>query len=488
MAIARSGDQVFLDANDRFLAIYGYAREGFLGHSIRELGLLDAEEAGRLDALAAAQGGSLREVEVSIRNQEGKTLSLLVSQEPIDLEGEACALVTHVDITGRKLLESQFMQAQKMEAIGRLAGGVAHDFNNLLTVISGFGTMALEGMEPSLRQSRYIREILKASERAAALTRQLLTHSRLQIQQTLPWNLNVIVEEMVPMLKRLIGEDVRLDMELDPGLGQAMLDRGQVEQILLNLVVNARDAMAANGRIVIKTGNIFLDQAYLDNHLESAPGPHVLLSVSDTGSGMTPEVKAKLFEPFFTTKPPGKGTGLGLSVVYGVVKQSKGSISVYSEPGMGTVFRVYFPESAAAMGAGRAPEAARDLASLRGDETVLLVEDAEQVRDFAVLALQAQGYTVIEVRNGLEALAALETCPDIRLVVTDVVMPDMGGAALAGRIRQIRPLLPMLFMSGFAEHNEVSNLIAASGERFLQKPFTPFDLARKVREVLDAVR
>jgi CheY-like chemotaxis protein len=310
----------------------------------------------------------------------------------------------------------------------------------------------------------------------------------LQIQQTLPWNLNSIVEEMVPMLKRLIGEDVRLDAELDPGLGKAMVDRGQVEQILLNLVVNARDAMPGSGRIVIKTGNIFLDQAYLDNHLESAPGPHVLLSVSDTGSGMTPEVKAKLFEPFFTTKPPGKGTGLGLSVVYGIVKQSKGSITVYSEPGMGTVFRIYFPKNAVPMEAGGGPEAARDLKSLRGEETVLLVEDAQQVRDFAALALEAQGYEVIEARNGVEALAALETRPDIRLVVTDVVMPDMGGAALAGRIRQLRPRLPMLFMSGFAEHTEVNDLIAASGERFLQKPFTPFDLARKVREVLDAAR
>jgi PAS domain S-box-containing protein len=488
MAIARSRDEVFLDANDRFLAIYGYAREEFLGHSIRGLGLIDAEEAGRANALAAAQGGSLREAEISIRNKAGKTLSLLASQEPIDLDGEACALVTHVDITGRKQLEIQFMQSQKMEAIGRLAGGVAHDFNNLLTAISGFGTMALESMEPSLKQSRYVREIIKASERAAALTRQLLTHSRMQVQQTLSWNLNGIVEDMVPMLKRLIGENIRLDMEPEPGLGQAMLDRGQVEQILLNLVVNARDAMSDSGRIVIKTGNVFLDQAYLDNHLESSPGPHVMLSVSDNGGGMTPEVKAKLFEPFFTTKPPGKGTGLGLSVVYGIVKQSKGSISVYSEPGMGTVFRIYFPENAAPMEASRAPETVRDLASLRGDETILLVEDAQQVRNFAALALEAQGYTVVEARNGVEALTVLETHPDIRLVVTDVVMPDMGGATLAGRIRQLRPLLPILFMSGFAEHTEVNDLIASSGERFLQKPFTPFDLARKVREVLASVR
>jgi PAS domain S-box-containing protein len=485
MAIVRRKDEVLLDANARFLETYGYSREELLGRSLGGLGLIDREEADRLESLLAARG-FLRDVEVPARNREAKPLSLLVSVEPIDLGGDDCALVTHVDITGRKQVESQLRQAQKMEAIGRLAGGVAHDFNNLLTAINGFSSMVLEGLEASHPYYEYIREILKAGERAAVLTRQLLAHSRMQVQQNMPWNLNVIVEDVVPMLRRLIGEDIALETELAPDLGLARVDRGQVEQVILNLVVNARDATPGRGRIVIRTANVRLDNAYLERHLEAVAGPHVMLSVSDTGSGMTPEVKARLFEPFFTTKPLGKGTGLGLSVVYGIVKQSGGYVSVYSEPGMGTVFRIYFPEISPAEGVAHAPEAPPDLASFRGSETVLLVEDAAPVRRFAALALESQGYAVAEAGNGVEALEVLDSRPDIRIVLTDVVMPDMGGAALAGRLRVLRPGLPIVFMSGFVEHAEVRSLISASGERLLQKPFTPYDLGRAVRETLDA--
>jgi CheY-like chemotaxis protein len=373
-----------------------------------------------------------------------------------------------------------------MEAIGRLAGGVAHDFNNLLTVINGYSTMALADMDPSEPHHETLREILQAGERAAGLTRQLLAHTRMQVQQTKAWDLNVIVGDMVPMLKRLIGEDARLETELEPGLGRARVDRGQVEQILLNLVVNARDAMPRSGRIVIQTGNLEFDQAYVSEHEGAKLGPHVMLAVTDTGSGMTPEVLARLFEPFFTTKPLGKGTGLGLSVVYGIVKQSGGSLSVDSQLGIGSSFRVFFPAIAAAELASLPPQVGQPAASCRGNEAVLLVEDADEVRRFAAMALECQGYRVTEARNGVEALLLLQEHPEIAIVVTDVVMPDMGGATLAGLIRPLRPSVPIVFMSGFAEHAEVRDLLAASEERILQKPFTPFGLAEKVRETLDA--
>jgi len=485
MAIVRMKDEIILDANARFLETYGLSREALIGHSIRELGLMEREEARRLAALVAAQG-RLRDEEIAVRNRQGQTLSLLASLEPIDLDGEACAFITHVDITARKQMELQLRQSQKMEAIGRLAGGVAHDFNNLLTVINGSSIMALGEMDASDPQYELLREILDAGERAAGLTRQLLAHSRTQVQQTKPWNLNGIVEAMVPMLKRLIGEDTRLETELDPGLGQARVDRGQVEQILLNLVVNARDASPRGGRIAIRTGNVGRDHADLGPRGAGANGPHVMLAVSDTGCGMTAAVKARLFEPFFTTKPQGQGTGLGLSVVYGIVKQSGGTISIDSEPGQGTLVCIYFPEVAAAGGDVHEPDASPDPRAFRGDEIVLLVEDAEPVRRFAASALQAQGYLVTEAGNGEEALRVLGVRPDVQIVVTDVVMPDMGGAVLATRIRALRPTLPILFMSGFVEHAEVLDVIAASGERLLHKPFTPSDLARKVRETLDA--
>jgi len=347
--------------------------------------------------------------------------------------------------------------------------------------------MALGDMDPSEPHYDILREILRAGERAAGLTQQLLAHSRMQVQQTKSWDLNVIVADMVPMLTRLIGEDARLDTELELHLARARVDRGQVEQILLNLVVNARDAMPRSGRIVIKTGNVQLDQAHVDEHEQAKPGPHVMLAVTDSGSGMTPEVKARLFEPFFTTKPLGKGTGLGLSVVYGIVKQSGGSLSVHSEPGIGSTFSIFFPEVALTETAPRPPEVGEPAASRRGNEAVLLVEDAEQVRRFAAIALESHGYRVTEARNGVEALELLEARPDIAIVVTDVVMPDMGGATLAGRIRSLRPSLPIVFMSGFVEHAEVRDLLAAAKERILQKPFTPFELGEKVRETLGVV-
>jgi PAS domain S-box-containing protein len=483
MAIIRMADGGFIDVNARFLGAFGFAREELIGRTMLELGILGGDQiAGAMEEYS--DRGFVHEREVMARLKAGELRTLLISAEAIELDGVECFLVSYLDMTERKMMELQFRHSQKMEAIGRLAGGVAHDFNNLLTAINGYASIVLEQMGASDPRYDFMREILKAGERASGLTRQLLAHSRRQVLKAGIWNLNEIVGDMASMLRRLVGENIRLETDLDPGLGLVKVDRGQVEQILLNLVINARDAMSKGGALSLKTRNVRLEPP-MGNHLEAAPGPHVMVSVGDTGVGMTPEIKARLFEPFFTTKEPGKGTGLGLSVVYGIVKQSGGSISVYSEPDMGSVFRIYFPEAgqeAKAMKSALPPEKTE---SFRGEETILLVEDSEAVRKLARMGLEAQGYAVIEAENGVKALKALERAQGVQLVITDVVMPDMGGVALAKRVRKRWPSLPILFISGYAEHPEFRNGFVGKDENFLQKPFSPFELVKKAREMLD---
>jgi CheY-like chemotaxis protein len=372
-----------------------------------------------------------------------------------------------------------------MEAIGRLAGGVAHDFNNLLTAINGYTALALRRTEDESSIKPYLEEVQKAGERAANLTRQLLAFGRKQILQPVSLDLNNIVSDMNKMLRRLIGEDISLTAKLANGLRTIKADPGQIEQVLVNLVVNARDAMPHGGSLTIETTNVDLDGEYARTHVGVSPGTYVMLAVSDTGTGMTEEVRAQIFEPFFTTKDKGKGTGLGLSTVYGIVQQSGGSIWVYTEPNQGTSFKVYLPQGEVATEIQERKAAEEKIA--RGSETVLLVEDEDVVRGLAAHILEDAGYRVIKARGGDEAiqLCAQET-DAIDLLLTDVVMPEKSGKDVADRLTSMRPRLKVLFMSGYTDEAIVNHGVLDVGIQFIQKPFTPLALSKKVREVLDS--
>jgi len=385
-----------------------------------------------------------------------------------------------LDVSERKLLEEQFRQAQKLESIGRLAGGVAHDFNNLLTIITGYSEMALAeiGEPHPLREAMV--EIAEAAARASTLTRQLLTFSRRQITEPRRIVLNDLVRDFEKMLARLLGEEIELVLALDPDDGVFVADPGQIEQVIMNLAVNARDAMPHGGKLLIETSRIVVDEEFSQTHLSVAPGPWVALAVTDTGIGMTPEVEAHIFEPFFTTKDPGKGTGLGLSTVWGIVQQSGGSIWVYGEPGRGTTFKILFP--AAEPKPGR-DEAAAVADSPSGKETILLAEDEPGVRNYALQVLEKHGYTILAACNGREALFAARQYPgEIQLLLTDVVMPQMGGAELAAAFGAVRPSARILCMSGYSERLWPG---AHAGRNYIQKPFTPSALLHQVRAVLD---
>ncbi len=389
------------------------------------------------------------------------------------------------DITERRRLEEQLRQAQKMEAVGQLAGGVAHDFNNLLTAILGYAQLMLDEMpaEDPLRQD--LLEIQTAGDRAASLTRQLLAFSRREILQPQVVDLNTLVTQLEKLLRRLISADVELVTALAPDLRQVTVDPATVEQILVTLAVNARDAMPAGGRLTIETANVDLDEAYAVTHVTVKPGPYAMFAVSDTGDGMDAATRARVFEPFFTTKEHGKGSGLGLASVYGMVKQSGGHISVYSEPGHGTVFKVYLSPTGVSSGE---IEPAGHTASAPGWETILLVEDEDAVRSLAREVLRRHGYVVLEARHGVDAMRVAERHPDdIHLLLTDVVMPHMGGRDLARRLGAVRPNMKTLLMSGYTDHASLPEDLVP-GAKFLQKPFTPELLARRVRGLLDSAQ
>ena len=388
------------------------------------------------------------------------------------------------DITERKQLEDQLRQSQKMEAIGQLAGGVAHDFNNLLTAINGYSSLALQRIDANHPLRGYLEEIKKAGDRAANLTRQLLAFGRKQILQPLPINLNDIVTDMNKMLQRLIGEDIVLTAKLDSALKRIKADPGQIEQVLMNLVVNARDAMPQGGNLTIETATIDLDEDYAGRHVGVVTGRYVMLAVSDTGTGMDEATRAQIFDPFFTTKEKGKGTGLGLSTVYGIVKQSGGNILVYSEPSHGTAFKIYLPEMIT--------EPRRLAATVvepepRGVETIMLVEDEDVVRGLAKQILEQSGYKVLAASRGEEAIRlCAQSAEPIHLLLTDVVMPETSGKEVADRLREAIPGLRVLFMSGYTDQAIVHHGVLDSNVEFIQKPFTPSSLVRRVREVLDA--
>jgi PAS domain S-box-containing protein len=389
------------------------------------------------------------------------------------------------DVTQGRRLEEQLRQSQKMEAVGRLAGGVAHDFNNLLTMMLGNCEFLLARLEPDHALRRHALEIQKSGTRGALLARQLLSFGRRELLAPRVLDLRDVVGEMEDMLRRLIGEDVDCKMQFGatPALVQA--DVGQVEQVLMNLVVNARDAMPSGGRLTVEVRDVDLDDAYCTAHVEARPGPHVLLAVSDSGIGMAPDVAARVFEPFFTTKERGRGTGLGLSTVYGIVQQWGGHIGVYSEPTQGSSFKVYLPRLARAANAPEAP--CPTSARPTGREPILLVEDEDGVRDIARETLLLYGYRVIEARDGQEALAIAERVQEpIDLVLTDVVMPRLSGGQLVQSLSQSRPAMRVLFMSGYPDDAVFRNGLLPQGAEFVQKPFSLEGLARRVREVLDA--
>ena len=390
---------------------------------------------------------------------------------------------TSMDVTSRRSLEEQNHQAQKMEAVGRLAGGVAHDFNNLLTAILGYCELLLETSTLSEPDRADILEIQQAGGRAAGLTRQLLAFSRKQIIEPTVLGLNALVSDIRPALERLIGEDIELVVRLGPALPAVNADRGQAEQVVMNLAANARDAMPHGGTLTIETASVALDERYAKAHPNVKEGSYVVLTVSDTGTGMTPEVQARLFEPFFTTKEPGKGTGMSMATVHGIVMRSGGSVSVSSEVGKGTTFEVYFPSADVVESAAAAASAAR---LHFGGETVLLVEDSEGLRELAQRLLARQGYTVIVAANPEEALRLFDENVAIDLVLTDVVMPGASGPALAKQLMERRPGVKVIYMSGYTEDVITQHGVLQPGIAFLHKPFTSDTLGRKIRDVLDA--
>jgi signal transduction histidine kinase/FixJ family two-component response regulator len=383
--------------------------------------------------------------------------------------------------------ERQLVQSQKLEAVGRLAGGISHDFNNLLTVIIGYSGITLRQLSQDHPLRRNLEEIVRASERAASLTRQLLAFSRKQVMQPKVFDVNSVVTELEKMLQRMIGEDIELRVNLQPDLANIKADPVQLEQVIMNLVVNARDAMPKGGKLSIETSNIYLDQTYANDHMSVEPGKYVMLAISDTGCGMSKETRQRIFEPFFTTKAAGKGTGLGLSMVYGIVKQSGGNIWVYSEEDRGTTFKIYFPQVTT-----QAEEYHRvetRIEAPRGSETILLVEDADWVRKLARQVLEEAGYRVLEASSADAAIRIIETSHNgtkVDLVLTDVIMPGMSGNDMSKQLLVSRPHLPVLYMSGYTDDAIVQHGVLEPGINFIQKPFSPDALALKVRQVLDA--
>jgi PAS domain S-box-containing protein len=429
--------------------------------------------------------------ESNYRAKGGKTFPVEITADYLKYADKEYSVAFVRDITGRKQAEQEMMalqeqlrQSQKMEAIGRLAGGVAHDFNNLLTVISGYSQLSLSDLQKGDPLWENIREIQQAAGRAADLTRQLLAFSRRQILEFKTLDLNQLTQGMEKMLRRMIGEDIELMIYPGENLGSIRVDPGQMEQVIMNLAVNARDAMPSGGKLILETDNIYLDEEYARNHISVKPGPYVRLSITDTGCGMTPDVRERVFEPFFTTKEKEKGTGLGLSTVYGIVKQSDGNIWVYSEPGKGTTFKIYLPRMDEPVEVLIRKAELKEIP--RGNETVLVVEDEEVVRKLAVQILKKQGYEVLQAALGGEALLVLERHPGlIYLILTDVVMPGMSGPELVERLRQVRKDFKVLYMSGYTDESVIYHGVRDGETNFIQKPFTLEMLARRVREVLN---
>jgi two-component system, cell cycle sensor histidine kinase and response regulator CckA len=431
------------------------------------------------------QNQHFKDIEVEWKRKDGAFITVRCSGLTIKDENGLYIEVFAEDVTERRVLERQLRMAQKMEAVGRLSGGIAHDFNNLLGVVIGYIQVIKRTLVPGQPSYEYAEEIEKAGQRAVSLTRQLLAFSRQQVLEPVILNLNTLVSEMEKMLPRLIGEDIKLNLILDPAIGQVKADSGQIEQVVMNLAVNARDAMPDGGTLTIETENAELDAAFARENPGSVPGQYVMLAVTDTGTGMDPETQAQIFEPFFTTKGRDKGTGLGLATVYGVVKQSNGYIAVESEKDKGALFKIYLPRIEQSV-APRSESIQAPL-TVRGSETILLVEDAEPLRMLAQLFLKENGYHVLTAADGAEAQQAASQHPGpIHMLLTDVVMPGINGRVLAERLAPQHPAMKVLYMSGYTDSFIAGHGVLEEGIHLLHKPFTEEVLMRKIRELLNA--
>ncbi|MDO9264740.1 MAG: response regulator, partial [Desulfosalsimonadaceae bacterium] len=464
----------------------GISREEAIGHTPLELNIwVNPDDRDQL-IRKLIDKGTVHDLESQIRHKSGSVSDMLFSAELIDLAGEQFVLTLAQDITERKKLESQLLQAQKMESVGRRAGGVAHDFIYMLSVILGHAEMLLESVDPADPIHEDLVEIHNAAQRSADITRQLLAFARKQTISPRIIDLNETIEGMLKMLRRLIGEDIDIAWIPTGGLLPVNIDPGQIDQLLANLLVNARDAIAGVGKVTIETANAVFDEAYCANHAGFVPGRYAILGVSDDGCGMGKEIISDIFEPFFTTKDVGQGTGLGLSTVYGIVKQNNGFINVYSEPGKGSTFRIYIPqfEGKAAVEQTDSPPV-----SVRGaGETVLLVEDESAVLKLSRHLLERLGYKVLPANSPAEAIQLAEKhAGKIDLLITDVVMPGMNGRDLANRLLLFRPGLKRLFMSGYTANAIVHRGVLEEGVHFIQKPFSTKDLGAKVRKALDGL-
>ena len=479
-------DGKFLAVNTALVHLLGYgSAEDVLHLNLSRDVYADPAERQRLLDRDTYTDREYDEVEATWKRKDGRLLTVQLSVRAVRNGARQVEYYeTFVrDITEQRRLQAQLVQSQKMEAVGRLAGGIAHDFNNLLTVITTSCELLLEDLAPADPKREDVEQVRKAADGAAALTRQLLAFSRQQVLTPQIVDLGDVVAGVEKMLRRVIGEDVDLVTVLGPDAGAVKADVGQLEQVLMNLAVNARDAMPTGGKLTIETANVEHDPDYAREQEAAAVRGFVMLAVSDTGTGMDEATKARIFEPFFTTKELGKGTGLGLATVYGIVRQSGGFIWVYSEPGMGTTFKIYLPQVDAVAEAGAATAAPGT--SRRGSETVLLVEDAAAVRAVTHQALARQGYTVLDAPNGAEALRIAASHPGpIHLLLTDVVMPGLSGRQLSDQLALLRPDTKVLYTSGYTDDAVVRHGVLESGIAYLQKPFTVDSLARKVREVL----
>jgi PAS domain S-box-containing protein len=477
--VANDADIRVTDWNPAAEAVFGFRREEALGRDCLDLLVPPAARGQTDEVLRRLRAGDMEAHSVNENvTKDGRTILCEWFNTPlIDPSGRFVGVVSMAqDITERRRLEEQYTQAQKMEAVGRLAGGIAHDFNNALTVITGYGHVVLGELPADSPARPHVGEMVEAGERAAELVRRLLAFSRKSVLAPKVLDLNEVVRGLEGMLRRLLGEDIDLVARLQPGLGRVRADPGQLEQALFNLAANARDAMPRGGRLTVETADVPAGEGR---------GPQVLLAVTDTGCGMTAEVRARAFEPFFTTKEKGKGTGLGLAMVHGFVRQSGGQVEVCSEPGRGTTFKLYLPRAREEV-AGRTPHPAPPAAP-RGAETVLLVEDEESVRALVRQVLRGRGYAVLEAGDGARALRVAEIhLRPIHLLLTDVVMPGVGGRELAERLLALHPEARVLFTSGYTDDAVVRHGVLEEEVHFLHKPFSPADLAQKVREVLDA--